>query len=123
MVNGVPRDVPRPKPEGFGCRNSIHHDTPKAFPHIFILLSFRTSKEGFLSANGVPRNTSCQYAGNGFPTLVELNPNILIRDVERMQTLFNPYRQSGFNTVRLPCGKTHSFPRLFPRDSLKATLG
>ena len=30
-------------------RDSIHHHTPKAFPHIFILSSSRTSKEGFLA--------------------------------------------------------------------------
>ena len=63
MVNGVPREVPRPKskgaagPKGFGRgtspRDSIHHDTPKALPHIFILYSSRTSKEGFLSVNGL----------------------------------------------------------------------
>ena len=35
-----PRDFPR---------DSVHHDKPKAFPHIFILLSFWTSKEGFLA--------------------------------------------------------------------------
>ena len=39
-------------PKGFWrrdfLRDSIHHDTPKAFPHIFILLSSRTSKEGLL---------------------------------------------------------------------------
>ena len=41
MVNGVPREVPRPKPkgpEGFWPpdfpRDSIHHDTPKVF-HTF----------------------------------------------------------------------------------------
>ena len=43
-----PRDFPR---------DSIHNDTRKAFPHTFILSSSRTSKEGFLSANGVPRDT------------------------------------------------------------------
>ena len=48
MVNGVPRKVPRPKPFGpwpLGFwpwdfpRDSIHHDTPSAFPQI-IPLSF-----------------------------------------------------------------------------------
>ena len=46
-------------PKGFLLRDfpmdSIHHDTPKAYPHIFILLSFLNSKEGFLSANGLFR--------------------------------------------------------------------
>ena len=48
MVNGVPREVPRPKPEGpqaprVFCRRTFrgtpfYHDTPKAFPQIFIIL-------------------------------------------------------------------------------------
>ena len=69
MVNGVPRKVPRPKPVGLLARgfwpqdflrDSIH-DTPKVFPHIFILLSSRTSKHGFLSPNGLPREYHGQY--------------------------------------------------------------
>ena len=48
MVNGVPREVPRPKPEGPGPkgfwprdfpRDSIHHVTPKAFPQSFIFMA------------------------------------------------------------------------------------
>ena len=74
MVNGVPQEVPR---------DSIRHD-PKAFPHIFIILSSRTCKEGFLSANGLSREYHGQYIGHGFPILVELNPNILVRHVERI---------------------------------------
>ena len=60
MVKRVFREVPRPKPEGPQAqgvfllrdflRDSIHNDTPKAFTHILILLSSRTSKERFLSA-------------------------------------------------------------------------
>ena len=44
------------RPEGFWPkdfpRDSIHHDTPKAFPHTFILQSSRTSILGFKSTNG-----------------------------------------------------------------------
>ena len=77
MVNGVfPRD-------------SIHHDTSKAFPHIFILLSSWSSKEGFLSANGLPREYHGQCLQLKVQTLVEANPDILFRDVEiMMQLLF-----------------------------------
>ena len=48
MVNGVPREVPRPKPEGPQAprvlakgppEGSIHHDTSKAFPQIVILFT------------------------------------------------------------------------------------
>ena len=45
-----PRDLPR---------HYIHHDTSKAFPNNVILLVshtyYSTSKEGFISANGLPR--------------------------------------------------------------------
>ena len=58
---------------------------PKAFPHIFILSSSRTNKEGFLSAIGslgVPMEN-----GEGMKPyiLVEFNPNMLVLDVERME--------------------------------------
>ena len=57
MVNVVPREVPRPKPEGpqalmvFCCGTfrgtPFHHDTPKAFPQIFILLASRARIRDF----------------------------------------------------------------------------
>ena len=73
MVNGVPGEVPR---------DSIHHVTAKAFSHIFILLSSGTSKEGFLA---LPRREyQTQYYLVEAQTLVELNPKILVRHVERM---------------------------------------
>ena len=64
MVNGVPREVQRPTPRGrrprvflaAGLSKGLHSPGyPKAFQHMFILLSSQTSKEGFLSANGLPR--------------------------------------------------------------------
>ena len=54
------------------------------FPHFFILKSSRTSKEGFLFpmvSLGAPLENG--EGMNPFP-LVELNPNMLVRDVERM---------------------------------------
>ena len=72
VVNGVPMEVPRPRDFP---RDSIQHDTPKAFPHIFILSSSQTSEEGFLFpmvSLGTPLVSP----------LVELNPNMLVRDVE-----------------------------------------
>ena len=65
MVNGQnPRG-----PEGFWpqdlLRHSIQHDTPKAFPYDVILLFF-------------------QYLSFAGQTLEELNPNILVQDVERV---------------------------------------
>ena len=70
-----PKDIPR---------DYICHDTPKAFPHIFIILSSQTSKEEFLFimvSLGTPMEN-----GEGMkpPPLVELNPNMLGWDVERM---------------------------------------
>ena len=67
-------------------RKSIHHDTPKAFPHILILLSSRTSEEGFLFPT-VSLGTPLENGEGTKPSsLVELNPNIVVRDVERMFT-------------------------------------
>ena len=86
MVNGVPREVPR---------HSIHRDTPKAFPYNVILLASRPSKEGFLSANGLPREYHGQYLSFAGQTLVELNPNILVRDVERMQNCLHQMNTEG----------------------------
>ena len=93
MVNGVPRQVPRPKPEGPQARrfwpwdllrHSIHHDTPKGFPYNIILPASRTSKEGFLSVNGLPREYHGQFLSFAGRTLVELNTKILVRDGDRM---------------------------------------
>ena len=51
MVIGVPREVPRQKPEGFGRGTfrgtPFHHDTPKALPQIFILLASRARIRDF----------------------------------------------------------------------------
>ena len=63
MVKVVPREVPRPKPEGPQALR-VFYDTHKAFPHVFILSSFRTSKEGLLSANGVPRGSIGKWRGH-----------------------------------------------------------
>ena len=96
MLNGVPREVPRPKPKGPQARRvlaarlpeGLHSPWyPKGFSHIFILLASRTSKEGFISANGIPRQYHGHFTGHGFPILVELNPNILVWHVERMYSI------------------------------------
>ena len=56
-------------PEGFWPRDTIHHDTPKAFPHIFIISSSRTGKEGILS---VPRDTIKKCRGHEAPSIVRV---------------------------------------------------
>ena len=71
MVNGVPREVPRPKTRGATGlkgfwprdlpRDSIHHYSPKGSPYNVIPSSSWTSKEGFISANGLPREYLGQY--------------------------------------------------------------
>ena len=58
MVIGVPREVPRQKPKG------PQAPTVLAFPHIFIHLSSRTSKEGFLSS--VPGSIMVKIQGMDF---------------------------------------------------------
>ena len=97
MANGVFREVPRSKPEGRQAprvfwrrdipRDSIHHDTPKAFSHIFILLSSQTSKEGYLFPM-VSLGTPLENGEDMKPSpLIQLNPNMLVRDVERMNNV------------------------------------
>ena len=73
-------------PEGPQWGHPIHHDTPKAFTHIFILSSSRTSKEGSVFpvvSLGTPLGNR---KGMKPSPLVELNPNMLVRDVESMDT-------------------------------------
>ena len=64
-------------------RHFIHHGTPNDFPYNVILLAFWTSEEGFLSVNGLPREYHGQYLSFAGQTLVKLNPNIIVREVER----------------------------------------
>ena len=47
-------------------------------------LMFFPSKEGFLSAYGLPKDYHGQFLSFAGQTLVKLNPNILVWDVERM---------------------------------------
>ena len=42
-------------------RDLIHDDSPMAFPYNVIISASRTRKEGFLSANGLPREYHGQY--------------------------------------------------------------
>ena len=79
-------EVPRPKPKGLQAPRVFARGTlfTKASSHIFILLSSRTSKEGFLLpmvSLGTPLET---VEGIKPSPLVELNPNMLVGDVERM---------------------------------------
>ena len=76
VVNGVPREVPRPKTKsrrtkGFWPRDlprdSIHHDSlSKVFPYNIISFSSQTStsREEFIFANGLIREYHGQYTGH-----------------------------------------------------------
>ena len=79
------------RPQGFWprdfLRDAIHHDTPKAFPHILILFPPGPVKRDFLHCHQTqpaPREYHTQYYIVEVQTLVELNPNKQVRDVERM---------------------------------------
>ena len=95
LVLGPP-PFPKPKTRRAAClkgfwlrdlpRDSIHHDSPEAFPYNIILWSSQTSKEGFLSVNGLPREYHGHYTKHGNPIKVELNPNIQVRHVQRMRS-------------------------------------
>ena len=89
MVNGVPREIPRPKPEepqapmvlAVGLSEGLHFTMIHS--RIFYRFSLFWHPEleyGFLSANGLPRESIGHYTGLGQRILVELNLNILARD-------------------------------------------
>ena len=75
---------PKAKTRGAFRRTPFTMVPPRLFPYNVILLASWTSKERFLSFNGLPREYHGQYLSFAGQTLVELNPNILVRGVERM---------------------------------------
>ena len=93
MVNGVPRQVPRPKPEAAGLPRGTSFTM--IHPRLFHIFSFFRHpglvKWDFFhwrQTQPLPREYLGQYAGHGSPILVGLNSNILVRDVERMVNIF-----------------------------------
>ena len=93
MVNGVPGEVPIPRDFP---RDSIHHDTPKAF-HIFSFFCHPgpVNRDFFHCRQNLPapRQYHTQYCVVKVHRFLELNPNILVRLVERMDKIkdFNFY--------------------------------
>ena len=61
------------KTEGPQAPMVSSHDIPKAFPFNVILSASRTSKKGYLSANGLQREYHGQYLSFAEQPLVELN--------------------------------------------------
>ena len=100
IVNGVPREVPRPKLEGPQALSQISclvQSLPwgfwPRFSHIFSFFCHPGSvKRDFLhcrQTQPAPRGYHTKYYLVEVQTLVELNPNILVRDVERIKNM--PY--------------------------------
>ena len=97
MVIGLPMEVPRPKPEGPQAPRVLATGLPRGtpfttlHPRLFHIISFFRHpgpvKRDFLhcrQTQPVPREYHTQCYVVEVQTLVELNPNILVRDVERM---------------------------------------
>ena len=89
MVNGVPREVPRPKPEAAGLPRGTPFTT--LHPRLFHIISFfghpGLVKRDFFHCRQiqpVPREYHTQYYVVEVQTLVELNPNILVWHVKRI---------------------------------------
>ena len=93
MVNGVPMEVPRPKSKGpqaprvFGRGTSRGTPFTMIHPRLFQTFSFfrhpgLVKRDFFFQ--WCPRDTIGKWRGHEAPPLVELNPNMLVRDVERM---------------------------------------
>ena len=93
----MPRDVPRPKPEGpqapkgFGRGSSrgtpFSMITPRVLHIMSIFRLFILVKRDFFhwrQTQPVPRESIGHYSGLGQGMLLEINPNILVRDEERM---------------------------------------
>ena len=98
MVIGVPWEVPRPKPDGpealrvFGRGTSRGTPFTTIHPRLFHTFSFFRHpgpvRRDFLycrQTQPAPREYHTQCYVVEVQTLVELNPNILVRDVEIMR--------------------------------------
>ena len=98
MVNGVPRDVPRPKPEGPQAPRVLGRGTSQGNPftmihprlfHTFLFFCHPgLVKRDFFhwrQIQPLPREYHGQCYSAEEQTLVEFNPHILVRDVERMK--------------------------------------
>ena len=116
MVNGVPREVPKAKtlgvagPKGFGRGTSQGTLFTMIHPRLFHTFSFFCHpgpvKRDVLHCQQTqpdPREYHTQYYVVEVQTLVELNPNVLVRDVERMAILFSSQTSIlGFNSSPSP---------------------
>ena len=75
-------------------RDSIHHDTPKAFPQMSLFCNPGPVKRDFLHCHQTqpaPRDHHTQYYIGEVHKFVELNPNILVWHAERMNQLNTGY--------------------------------
>ena len=88
MVNGIPKEVPRPKPEGPQAPGflAMIHDTMITLK-LFHIMSFfwlpGLVKRDFFhwrQTQPVPRESIGHYTGLEQGILIELNPNIIVRD-------------------------------------------
>ena len=97
VVNGVPREVPRPKPEGPQAPRVLAAGLPRGtpfttlHPRLFHIMSFfghpGLVKRDFFHCRQiqpVPREYHTQYYLVEVQILVEINPNILVRRFQRM---------------------------------------
>ena len=98
VVNGVPWEVPRPTPEGPQAPRVLAAGLPRGtplttlHPRLFHIMSFFDHPglvtRDFLhyrQTQPVPREDHTQCYVVEVQTLVELNPNILVRQFQRMQ--------------------------------------
>ena len=92
-MNGVPREVPMPKPEGPQALRFFGRGTPFIMIHTRLFHTFLVfshtglAKSNFLhcrQTQPVPRKYHTQCYVVEVQTLVKLNSNILVRDVESM---------------------------------------
>ena len=96
MVNGVPKGSPKAKtreaagPKGFGQRTPFVMIQPRLFHTFSFFCHTGPVKRDFLhcrQTHHAPREYLTQYYIVEVQTLVELNPNLLVWDIERMASL------------------------------------
>ena len=92
-MNGVPREVPRPKPEGPKAASVFGRGASRGTPFIMIPQGFSTHCHSFvipyyymefISANGAPRVYHGEFTPSALTNIDSVKSNIVGRDIERM---------------------------------------
>ena len=129
MVNGVPREVPRPKtrgaagPDGFWPWNSRGTPVTMIPLRLFHIMSFflnlKLVKFDFFQPMDSLGSIMVNIPGMKLDILIKLNPIILGRDVERMYILSTSLPCiMGFNCSNMEAFMVFKLTTILPRESI-----